>query len=566
MFFKKRERKTHRLERREQSKKVLLKAVKSCLQPFALYDKKLKKIYCNAALVTLFCRSCEDCDTFAVDTKGTTLKIFIDRLIKEGKNNGSFTIGDPQTHKNKNKTLDVEIASYGEDSGLYIVSFFIKSQRGMIEQTEKSPNVENEINRITRIPNEKALQEKLRKIQLKKDDYLSQKKAIAVVEFENFILYRYFLGIEGSEEIVKKVAYTFAELANASGAMLYHTNNNRFIFFLENFSDTAIVEKLTKDIKMSLLKLESKEELSFHIKSSIGVAVFPDESGIKYLLENAYGALYQAKQHGGDNFYFYQKTAHDERGFVFLSQLQEGIKKRQFPLYYQPIVQSDGFKMVKAEALVRWHHPKKGILSPGYFLPTIVDIGLIVNLGEVVYTQVFETIHRWNRHRFEDVQISTNLTLVEVEDPLFLKRIEKLLERYPINPLMVKFEITEQDTAKSSKSAIRKMMVLRQMGFSIALDDFGTGYTSFARLKEFPADEIKIDRSLIRNILRDKDTQTIVKAMISMAHQLGFKCTVEGIENKEEADLIASYGCDYLQGYYFGKPISALEFQTFLQN
>jgi polar amino acid transport system substrate-binding protein len=214
---------------------------------------------------------------------------------------------------------------------------------------------------------------------------------------------------------------------------------------------------------------------------------------------------------------------------------------------------------------MQWKHGEYGYVSPEVFIPMLEKSGSIIELGRYVLSKVLKQHKQWELFKFKPIELSINMSLREIEAEGFVENVIHQLKEHQVAPEFIKFEITEGVAMKNEALAERQLYELKKLGVSISLDDFGIGYTSFAYLKKFPADILKIDKSLVDYILENREDQRIVKAMIELGHNLGMKITVEGIENKEMADMISSYGCDYLQGYYFGRPLPAYEFQELIR-
>jgi polar amino acid transport system substrate-binding protein len=191
--------------------------------------------------------------------------------------------------------------------------------------------------------------------------------------------------------------------------------------------------------------------------------------------------------------------------------------------------------------------------------------GFVIELGKYILEEVLKQQKRWELFKFKQIGISINLTLLEIESEGFVENVAKQLQLHQVSPELIKYEITEGSAMISEELTRKQFMALKKLGIPIALDDFGTGYTSFSYLKKFPADILKIDKTLIDYILTNKEDQRIVKAMIELAHNLGVKIVVEGIENKRMCELISSFGADYMQGYYFSRPLPVFEFQKLLR-
>jgi len=247
------------------------------------------------------------------------------------------------------------------------------------------------------------------------------------------------------------------------------------------------------------------------------------------------------------------------------SAVHDAIGKEEFEVYYQPIVRTKDHEVVAAEALIRWKHPIHGYIPPDLFIPMLEKSGSIIELGRYVLSEVLKQQKRWEMFKFKPIEVSINMSLLEIESDGFVEHVTQQLMEHQVPPELIKFEITEGTAMENESQADRQLHGLKKLGVSLSLDDFGTGYTSFSYLKQFPADILKIDKSLVDYVLINEEDQRIVKAMIDLGHTLGMKIVVEGIENQKMAEMLASFGCDYLQGYYFGKPQPAYEFQELIR-
>ena len=241
------------------------------------------------------------------------------------------------------------------------------------------------------------------------------------------------------------------------------------------------------------------------------------------------------------------------------------MDKEEFEVYYQPIVDVENNEIVAAEALIRWIHPTYGFIPPDVFIGLMEQTGFIIKLGKYILEKVLKQQKRWELFNFKKIEVSINVSVIEMDTGVFDLHVERELQRHKVDPASIKFEITESAAMLSEEKAVKYFKKLKKLGVGISLDDFGTGYTSFDYLKKFPADIVKIDKTLVDHILESEEDQRIVHAMIDLGHNLGMKVVVEGVENKKMVTLLSSYGCDYIQGYYFSKPLPVFEFQKLIR-
>jgi polar amino acid transport system substrate-binding protein len=245
--------------------------------------------------------------------------------------------------------------------------------------------------------------------------------------------------------------------------------------------------------------------------------------------------------------------------------MQQSLDNGEFEVYYQPIVDANSEEVVAAEALIRWRHPKYGFISPDSFIHLMEKTGFIIKLGQFILEDVLKQQKRWELFKFKQITVSINVSMAEIATGKFIENVQKQLQHHQVNPERIKFEITEGMAMLNEVDTEKYFHTLKKLGVGISLDDFGTGYTSFTYLKKFPADTLKIDKSLVDYILENEEDKRIVKAMIELGHNLGMKIVVEGVESKPMVEILRSYGCDYIQGYYFSRPLPVFEFQKLLR-
>jgi polar amino acid transport system substrate-binding protein len=209
-------------------------------------------------------------------------------------------------------------------------------------------------------------------------------------------------------------------------------------------------------------------------------------------------------------------------------------------------------------------HPEHGIITPDVFIPLMEKTGFIIELGHFVLEEVLKQQKRWELFKFKQIVVSINIASIELKTEAFVENVEKMLEYHKVYSELIRFEVTENDPMLNEESLQKYFAKLQKIGVGITLDNFGAGYNSFSYLQQFPGDLLKIDKALVHSILTNDENQRIVKAMVEFGHTLGMKVVVEGIESKKMSDLLVSYGCDYLQGYYFSKPVPVFEFQKLL--
>ncbi len=419
---------------------------------------------------------------------------------------------------------------------------------------------------LTKLPNQQQASKDLNALYAKL--HLNEQKiALVQMNIDNFSNLRSIIGYEQSNVILIKFADYLNELAKEFMFSVYHTVHNNFLLIMPNIDSTKDVLSVIKMIQHELISFYTMGNSNLHMTASAGVSVYPDRSSTYNLLDDAYKALATAEKNGHGRIEIYEKSQgqYDYDELKLYNDMHQALSKNEFEIYYQPIVDAKTQEVVSAEALIRWHHPDHGMIGPNIFIPIMEKTGLIVELGKYVLEEVLKQQKRWELFKFRQIDVSINLSLLELESGRFVEYVAQQLAQNQVSPELIKFEITEGAAMISEEETSRQLLELKRIGINISLDDFGTGYTSFAYLKKIPANILKIDRSLIINIVKNEEDQRIVKAMIELGHTLGMEIVVEGIENKKMYEMILSMDCDYIQGYYFSKPIPVFEFQKLLR-
>jgi EAL domain-containing protein (putative c-di-GMP-specific phosphodiesterase class I) len=241
--------------------------------------------------------------------------------------------------------------------------------------------------------------------------------------------------------------------------------------------------------------------------------------------------------------------------------LQRALEHQEFVTYYQPIVRLATGQVVGFEALVRWQHPKRQLVSPGEFIPCMEETGLVVQVGLVVLRQACEQLRSWHLQGAPDLTVSVNLSVRQFDSPTLLADIDQILATTGVNPACLKLEITESALMQNAEAAIEVMEQLRSRQIQISLDDFGTGYSSLAYLHRFPIDTLKIDRSFVQQIQTNNRNHQVINTIIALSSQLSLPVVAEGVETLEQLQYLQALVCEFGQGYLFGKPQPASEIQ-----
>ena len=458
-----------------------------------------------------------------------------------------------------NLYIDSAETGVSSTSGWSIVSIHDLTEAKQKEEAEYHHRLTDLPNQIKALHDLNALNARL---------HLSDAKTVLVlIDIDNLSVLRSIIGYEQTNAILKKFALYLKRVAKEKHFSVYHTFYNNFLLTITDVYDIEETKEMMRNIQKELRRFYKIGGSRLYLTASIGISVYPDSGPAIKLFDNAYKALASAEKKGYGRMELYlpepQKHAYDE--LTLYNDMHEALERDQFEVYYQPLVDAKNKEVVSAEALIRWRHPKYGMIRPDIFIPIMEKTGFIVDLGKFVLDEVLKQQKRWELFKFRQVEISINISLLELETGEFVDNVIDRLKYHQTNPELLKFEITEGLAMQNEKHSAHQFLELRKLGVGIVLDDFGTGYTSFSYLKRFPATVLKIDKILIDYIMTNEEDQRIVKSIIDLGHSLGMKIVVEGIETQAMADLIESYGCDYMQGFYFAKPLPVFEFQKMLR-
>lgn len=298
------------------------------------------------------------------------------------------------------------------------------------------------------------------------------------------------------------------------------------------------------------------------ISASIGIAFYPhDGLDADNLIKNADRAMYRVKEHGKKNYAIYTQLIDEQwvDQLTLENDLRKALEKNEFVVYYQPKINIQNGTISGLEALIRWNNPAKGLISPGNFIPLAEENGLIVPIGEYVLREVVKQSVIWQSLGLKPIPISVNLSYKQLLQTNLVRGIAELLKETHLQPELLELEITESMTIDIDRS-LELLEELKALGVLISVDDFGTGYSSLSYLHRLPVDRVKIDQSFIRDMTLNPSNQTLVSAIINMAHNLNLIVTAEGVEEEEQARYLQMHSCDEIQGYYFSKPLPAEEF------
>ena len=340
--------------------------------------------------------------------------------------------------------------------------------------------------------------------------------------------------------------------------------NLYYFILMLNESEVESYAKKLLDLFNKPFKIDNKQ---IYITASIGVALYPkDGTDTNTILKNADSAMYKAKELGKNRFALFDPEMYLklERKTCIERILRTAIENNELSINYQPQYDAQNNEIFGFEALLRLNSKELGFISPLEFIPIAEECGYITKLSQWVLNESCKQSVKWLNAGYKFKSISINISSVDLQQPDFLENIKDILKNTSINPNIVELEITETVLMQSLDSSINILKKLMDMGIRIALDDFGTGYSSLSYLRKIPISTLKIDKSFIDNITSNKKEESIINNIIQMAHSMDLKVVAEGVETKEQLSILKERNCDYIQGYYFSKPLPASEIEKLL--
>jgi diguanylate cyclase (GGDEF)-like protein/PAS domain S-box-containing protein len=436
------------------------------------------------------------------------------------------------------------------------------------KQTEEIIWRHASFDQLTGLPNRRLFRDRLEQ-EVRKAHREGSHIALLFIDLDRFKEVNDLRGHDAGDRLLTQVGHRLTTCVRSADTVA-RLGGDEFTIILTGLHGLPHVEQTAQKIIAELAKpfqLEGECELA-HISASAGVTLCPsDGTSSEELMRNADQAMYAAKQAGRNQFRFFTKSMQEDvqRRMQLLQDLRGAMSAKQLQVYYQPIVDLSLHEVVKAEALIRWNHPKHGFVSPAQFIPLAEESGLIHEIGDWVFEEAATWSERWGRRLGKPFQISVNCSPVQI---LARSSVDwdSVLKEKGLPPHSIVVEITEGVLLNASANVVEVLYRYRDAGIQVALDDFGTGYSSLAYLKQFDIDYLKIDRSFVRDIEKNECSRAIAESIIAMAHKLGMKVIAEGIEKPEQEAVLRSGGCDYGQGFLFSEAIPPQAFEQLLVN
>jgi diguanylate cyclase (GGDEF)-like protein/PAS domain S-box-containing protein len=424
---------------------------------------------------------------------------------------------------------------------------------------------------LTNLPNRRLLMDRLHQA-LISSARTGRKGALLFLDLDNFKILNDTLGHEFGDLLLQQVAQRLQSCVR-DGDTVARLGGDEFVVALENLSEVVLdtatqTETIAEKILTSLRQPYQLNTQIYNSTASVGAVIFNNQrSSVEELMKHADIAMYQAKKDGRNTVRFFDPKMQEAINVhaTIESELHKAIDDNQFTLYYQ-VQMDNSFHPIGAETLIRWMHPERGLVSPLQFIPLAEETGLIIPIGLWVLETACAQLKSWQQDTSScNLTLAVNVSARQFRQVDFVPQVRALVQRYSINPMLLKLELTESLLLDDMEETISIMNTLNEIGIKFSLDDFGTGYSSLQYLKRLPLNQLKIDQSFVRDIATDDSDKAIVKTIIAIAHSLNLDVIAEGVETEEQHKFLLNSGCRHFQGYLLGKPVPIEQFDTMLR-
>jgi len=510
------------------------------------------------------------------DEGGLQLPLRADRLFSDADHLDSLTRppADPKTppaietdlQRLNGETIRVEVlATHIEQARGPLTQLVLKTP-GDLERSQSELEHMARHDPLTDLPNRALFEERLEHaiVQAKREH---NHLAVLFLDLDRFKNINDSLGHSAGDELLKQVARRISSLLreNDTAARL---GGDEFTILAEDLDDPGAAALIAAKLQVQLKRPFEIFQRNLHITASIGISIYPEDGeSVVNLTKNADAAMYQAKEQGRDNYRFYtaELTQRAMDRLLMEGELRTALAEHQLLLYYQPQYSIISGEMTGAEALLRWRHPRRGMVLPGEFVHLAEESGLIHEIGHWTLEKACEQTRDWSHAGLFTGRMAVNLSVRQLMQTDLILRFEEIIDRTACPPEQLQFEVTEGIFMGHKELSIPVLDVFKQLGVTIAIDDFGTGYSSLSYLKQLPIDKLKIDRSFVKDMPHENNAVVIAQAVVSLGQALGMEIIAEGVETVAQQELLRSMGCQEAQGFLYGKPMTAKEYEAILR-
>ena len=436
--------------------------------------------------------------------------------------------------------------------GAVFVSHDVSVARKLANQMEFQATHDS----LTGLPNRALLVDRLQQA-ISRAPWNKKHIAVLFLDLDRFKLVNDTMGHDVGDELLKQVASRLS-VCLRDGDTVSRLGGDEFVIILRDLAcvdDVALLANKLIEVFKRPFQLPLDEIFT---SSSIGISIYPQDGDAPLvLMKKSDAAMYQAKAAGKDKFVFYNEemTLKSTKTLNIEMELRRALERSEFSLFYQPQVNGETGEVIGVEALIRWHHPELGMVSPLEFIPIAEETGVIIPLGQWVIQTACRHRKAWYAAGNTDVRVSVNISGVQFQHPSLLPVVKRSLDETGIPADLLELELTEGVLARDSDVSVKTLSKLHEMGVHMSIDDFGTGYSSLSYLKRFPLSTLKVDRCFVKDIISDPDDAAICTAIIAMAHQLNLRVIAEGVETEDQLDFLLRYQCNAIQGYYYSPPV-----------
>ncbi len=460
--------------------------------------------------------------------------------------------------------IEISLSKVNLEAG----EMFIGVARDITEKKENESLIWRQANYdfLTGLANRHLFQDRLEQ-EIKKAQRARLPLALMVIDLDHFKEVNDTLGHDMGDCLLKEAALRL-DCCVREADIVARLGGDEFAVILGSLSETECLERISQNILQVLAEPFRLRDQVVYLSSSIGITFYPqDASSVEDMLKEADQAMYAAKQQGRNRCCYYSPTMQEamQQRMRLVNDLRAAVvvPDDAFFLLYQPVVNLASGGIHKAEALIRWRHPTRGIVNPTEFIPVAEDTEMILQIGDWVFHEALRQVTRWRLLYHPEFQISVNISPVQIRHASHAYDWVDYLQKVDLPGQSIMMEITEGLLLDANRVVVAKLLAFHEAGMQVAIDDFGTGYSSFSYLKKFNIDTIKIDQSFVSSLTANSGDMALCEAMIAMAHKLGIKVIAEGVETAVQRDLLIAAGCDYGQGYLFSRPMPVEQWDSY---